>query len=215
MDAPDGSKPSQLNPRVQRTKAHVLAVARATLAEVGPAALTYTALCSKSGVTRQTLYRHWPKREDLLAEIVLTAAEVAYPHPGTNPGTVVTEYLQSLRAGMSDPSTAAALTSLAAHAATDPASDTALGAIVADRRAALNALLIDAGREVDASEFARLAGPVIFQCLIARIEPIDSFIQALVADWLQAPSTERRRDVNYHLPGIGAGPHADPVARRL
>lgn len=200
MDTRDESDLSQLNPRVQRTKAHVLAVARDTLAEVGPAELTYTALCARSGVTRQTLYRHWPTREALLAEIVLTAADVAYPHPGTDPGTVVTEYLQSLRAGMSDPSTAAALTSLAAYASTDPASDAALGAIVADRRAALNALLSDAGRQIDASEFAKLAGPVIFQCLIARVEPIDSFIQALVADWLQAPSTERRRNADHHLP---------------
>ncbi len=141
-----------------------------------------------------------PTREALLAEIVLTAPDVAYPHPGTDPGTVVTQYLQSLRSGMSDPSTAVALTSLTAHASTDPASDTALVDLVVDRRAALNALLIDTGREVDASELARLAGPVIFQCLIARVEPTDSFIQALVADWLQTPSTQRRREVNHHLP---------------
>ncbi len=159
------------------------------LGEVGPAELTYTALCANSGVTRQTLYRHWPTREALLADIVLTAADVAYPRPGTDPATVVTEYLQSLRAGMSDPSTAAALTTLAAHASTDPASDTALSAIVADRRAALNALLIDPGRKVDESEFARLAGPVIFQCIIARVEPTDHFIQALVADWLHKAAT--------------------------
>ncbi len=124
---------------------------------------------------------------------------MAYPHPGTDPGTVVTQYLHSLRSGMSDPSTAAALTSLAAHASTNPASDTALVDIVVDRRAALNALLIDTGREVDASEFARLAGPVIFQCLPC-VEPTDSFIQALVADWLRTPSTQRRREVNQHLP---------------
>ncbi len=189
MDARDGSQPSQLNPRVQRTKAHVLAVAREMLAEVGPAELTYTALCAESGVTRQTLYRHWPTREALLAEIVLTSADVPYPHPGTDPGTVVTEYLQSLRAGMNDPATAAALTSLAAHASTDPVSDAALRAIVADRRAALNTLLIDTGRKIDASQFARLAGPVIFQCLIARVEPADRFIEALVTDWQQAPPT--------------------------
>jgi hypothetical protein len=78
----------------------------------------------------------------------------------------------------------AALASLAAHASTNEASDAALAAIVADRRAALNALLLDAGREVDTSEFARLVGPVIFQCLFARVEPTDSFIRALLADWL-------------------------------
>lgn len=201
MDTRAGPEPSPLNPRVRRTKSHVLAVARETLAEMGPAALTYTALGARSGVTRQTLYRHWPTREALLTEIVLTAPDVSYPHPGTDPSTVLTEYLQSLRAGMSDLSTAAALTSLAAHASTDPASNIALGAIVADRRAALNALLIDAECEVDASDFARLAGPVIFQCLIARAEPTDSFIQVLVADWLQAPSAERGRDGTHQLPG--------------
>lgn len=192
MDALDESKRPRLNPRVQRTKTHVLAVAREMLSEQGPAGLTYTALCTRSGVTRQTLYRHWPSRETLLAEIVLTTADVAYPHPGTDAGTVITQYLQSLRAGMGDPSTAAALTSLAAHAATDPASDTALRSIVADRRAALNALLVGTGSEVDTSGFAGLAGPVIFQCLIARVDPTDNFILELVANWLQSPSNRPR-----------------------
>jgi AcrR family transcriptional regulator len=190
VDALNQLQPAPLHPRVQRTKAHVLSVARKMLAEVGPAELTYTALCATSGVTRQTLYRHWPTREALLAEIVLTAADVAYPRPGSDAGAVVTEYLHSLRSGMNDPSTAAALTSLAAHASTDPASDNALRTIVADRLAALNALLTGAGREVDPSQFAQLAGPVIFQRLIARVEPTDSFIQTLVANWLAVPSAK-------------------------
>jgi AcrR family transcriptional regulator len=47
---------------VERTRRHVLAVARELLPEVGPAGLTYSLLAERAGVTRQTLYRHWPAR---------------------------------------------------------------------------------------------------------------------------------------------------------
>jgi|CZKT01.1.fsa_nt_gi AcrR family transcriptional regulator len=174
----------RINPRVRRTKDHVLQTARRLLPELGPIAMTFTALSGASGVTRQTLYRHWPSREALLAELVLTGPDVAYPEPGTDPRRIATEFLHSLSAGMSDAPTASALMSLAAHAPRDPASAAALAAISAGRCDALNALLRPSGRHVGQAEFACLCGPVIYQRLIARADITDGMIYDIVSRWL-------------------------------
>jgi AcrR family transcriptional regulator len=179
---PTGEKP-RANPRVERTKAHVLAVARELLLEAGPLDLTYTAISNRSGVTRQTLYRHWPTREALLAQLVLTSPNVAYPQANVDPQRVITEFLVSLRGGMSDPPTAAALMTLAAQADRDPASSQALSDIATDRRLALNTLLSKTGIEVDAADFAVLCGPIIYRLLVARTPVTDEFIRWVVTGW--------------------------------
>src|ERR1039457_851885 len=171
----------RINPRVRRTKDHVLQTARRLLPELGPIAMTFTALSGASGVTRQTLYRHWPSREALLAELVLTGPDVAYPEPGTDPRRIATEFLHSLSAGMSDAPTASALMSLAAHAPRDPASAGALGA---RRGGGLTALRGRAGRRGGRAEFACLCGPVIYQRLIARADITDGMIYDIVSRWL-------------------------------
>jgi AcrR family transcriptional regulator len=172
------------NPRVQRTKTHVLSVARGLLPSLGPSGLTYSILAAETGVTRQTLYRHWPTRERLFAELVLTGPDVAYPHPSGDPRVTVTEFLTSLRAGMSDPATASALTALVAQADRDPDSASALRAIAEDRRAALNTLLTGTGRQVDSDEFARLCGPVLYRRFFAPDEISEDLILSIVDSWL-------------------------------
>jgi AcrR family transcriptional regulator len=172
-----------VNPRVERTKAHVLRVARDLIVELGPADLTYTALSERSGITRQTLYRHWPTREALMAAIVLTGPDVTYPHPGSDSRTVITGYLRSLRAGLSDPPTGTALLAIAAQADRDPGSTAALHTITADRRAALNELLAGANCQVSEDDFARLCGPIIYWLLIARGPVSDALIRDTVDAW--------------------------------
>lgn len=63
------------NPRVRRTRARVPAVARDLLPGVGPAGLTYALPAERAGVTRQTLYRHWPTRANLLPDLLLEGPE--------------------------------------------------------------------------------------------------------------------------------------------
>ena len=172
------------NTQVQRTKAAVLQAARELLLEIGPAELTYTAVATRSNVTRQTVYRHWPTRETLLTDIVLTGPDVAYPSPGANAGTVIIEFLHSLRAGMNDEPTGAALMALAGQAHHDPISAAALTAITDDRRNALNVLLAPSGQRISESEFAQLCGPVMFQRFIAHRHVTDKLINSTVDAWL-------------------------------
>jgi AcrR family transcriptional regulator len=151
-------------------------------------ALNYTLLGERAEVTRQTIYRHWPSPTALLAELVLTGPDVDYPTPDTDPGVVATDFLKSLRAGMNDPTTAATLMALTAHADHDASSAGALATVAQDRRGALNTLLAGTGRSVTADEFARLVGPVLFQRFFARQPVTDQLIQSTVAAWLDHPT---------------------------
>jgi AcrR family transcriptional regulator len=54
------------DPRVERTRALVIAAAAELLMEDGPGAITHAAVASAANVSRTTVYNHWPTREDLL-----------------------------------------------------------------------------------------------------------------------------------------------------
>ena len=54
------------DPRVTRTKEHVLAVAGDLLADEGRQGFSIDAVAKRSGVARTTIYRHWPELGDLL-----------------------------------------------------------------------------------------------------------------------------------------------------
>jgi Bacterial regulatory proteins, tetR family/Tetracyclin repressor-like, C-terminal domain len=174
---------ARINPRVERTRANVLAVARQLLVERGPIDLTFSAVSHRSGVTRQTLYRHWPNRAALLVDVVLTGKPVGYPRPGADPRTVVIGFLSSVRAGLAEGSTGSAVLAIAAQADRDPDSAAALQAIIEDRRAALNLLLDGTGHQVSPDEFAGLCGPVLYRQLLAHGTVTDALIERTVDAW--------------------------------
>lgn len=184
MSTPRQQSPDLTNPQVRRTHEHVLSVARAILREAGPRALTFSTLGDRAQVTRQTLYRHWPTREALLTEIVVTGPHVGYPAPGRDSRVVLTAFLTTLRDGLDDPPSAASLLAIAAEAGTDPVVATVLAGISADRRDALNVLLAPAGVRLDEDDFARLVGPIIYSVLHARRAVTDRLVAATVDAWL-------------------------------
>lgn len=54
------------DPRVERTRALVIAAAAELLMDDGPGAITHASVASAANVSRTTVYNHWPTREDLL-----------------------------------------------------------------------------------------------------------------------------------------------------
>jgi AcrR family transcriptional regulator len=186
-------RPNPDNPRVQRTRARILAVARELLPEVGLTGLTTALLAERAGVTRQTLYRHWPNRAALLFDLTLQGPDVGYPEPGTDVRTVATEWLVSLRAGITDPTTRTAALAMAAEADHDPDSAQVLRRIVEDRLAALNELLEPSGLQITAEQYTLLYGPLLARLFFDRSEATDEFIDATVTQWLttidRAPNT--------------------------
>ncbi|MEU9128823.1 TetR/AcrR family transcriptional regulator [Kitasatospora sp. NPDC048540] len=177
-------QPNPDNPRVRRTRERILAVARELLPEVGLTGLTYALLAERAGVTRQTMYRHWPTRAALLSDLTLQGPDLGYPEPGTDVRTVATEWLVSLRAGITVPATRAAALAMAAQADHDPDSAQALQRIVEDRHAALNELLEPSGLKITAEQYTLLYGPLLARLFFDRAEASDDFIDTTVTQWL-------------------------------
>lgn len=62
--------PDREDPRITRTRAVVLDAAADLLAERGYAGLTMDALVERTGVSKTTMYKHWPSRTDLIVATV-------------------------------------------------------------------------------------------------------------------------------------------------
>ena len=61
---------SRADPRIERSRAKLLAAATELLAEAGPRALTVDNVAERSGVAKSTLYRHWPSRTALMVDVL-------------------------------------------------------------------------------------------------------------------------------------------------
>lgn len=59
-----------LDPRIARSRAKLLAAATELLVESGPRAVTVDAVAERSGVAKSTLYRHWSSRDELLVDVM-------------------------------------------------------------------------------------------------------------------------------------------------
>ncbi len=59
---------TEIDPRVARTRATVLAAARDLLIEEGHEGVTIDGVARRAGVARTTIYRHWPDRSQLLSD---------------------------------------------------------------------------------------------------------------------------------------------------
>jgi AcrR family transcriptional regulator len=186
MDVPSIRRPDLDNPRVQRTRHRILAVARDLLPEVGPTGLSYSLLAERAAVTRQTLYRHWPTRAALLVDLILTGPEAGYPEPGSDPHQVLTAWLASLREGLADLASRTAVLAVTAQADYDPDCAEALVRLRDERLATLNVLLAPSGCQVSPGEYALLYGPVLSRLFFDRDEVSDEFIEIVVTRWLDA-----------------------------
>ncbi len=178
---PEGDTGQDEDPRVARTRQHVLDTARALLVEGGPTALTHTALASRARVSRQTLYRYWPTPEDLVADMV--RRRVALPaEPGTGVADVVGSYVRSLAAAFADPAVHGAYALLMAAAVADEAMAGVLHEVKENRRAALNDQLAPWGATVSTEEFAMVVGPVIYLVFVAHRPVGEDVVQMVVRD---------------------------------
>jgi AcrR family transcriptional regulator len=71
LDAPRSD-----DPRVERTRAAVIAAASDLLVADGPGAITHANVAQVANVSRTTVYNHWPTREDLLRAAIDSVGRV-------------------------------------------------------------------------------------------------------------------------------------------
>jgi AcrR family transcriptional regulator len=62
--------PHETDPRFLRSRESILHAARDLLLHKGPTAVTHVQVAERAGVGRATVYRHWPRAELLLVEVM-------------------------------------------------------------------------------------------------------------------------------------------------
>lgn len=77
----------QVDPRLAATREKALAAALELLEESGVLAVTHGAIKARTGISRSTLYRHWPELEALRNDAFLRAATLPLP-PSSSRGSL-------------------------------------------------------------------------------------------------------------------------------
>jgi TetR/AcrR family transcriptional regulator of autoinduction and epiphytic fitness len=86
---------SDLDPRVERSRARILDAALHELGEVGYGSLTIEGVAKRAGVGKATVYRHWDGKLDLVADAVVQLKQIDPPPPDAD---VVDQIVDTVRA---------------------------------------------------------------------------------------------------------------------
>jgi AcrR family transcriptional regulator len=188
------------DPRVARTRAHVLQVAGEVLAEEGREGFTVDAVSRRSGVARTTIYRHWPELGDLLYDTFRAMGhEVPAPDHGSVRDDLVAMY-GALADGFSASCLGRSMPVLLDIVRRDPTLQPLHHAFIAERRRpSLLAIRrgmargelpgdLDPERLVD-----RLAGPVFYRQLVVQDPMTRDEVQQLVDEVLTGDLPRKRR----------------------
>jgi len=171
-------------PRSERAREAVLHAVDDLLVEVGYAAVTMKGIAERAGVSRQTVYRWWSTKAEILFEASAADAEqeLAVPATGDALGDL-TAYLQALINFLAHSHAGAAYRALIGEAQHDPEVAQLLAGkdILGDSaRAVLTRALPD--RDPNEAS-ARLIGPVFFAVMTGR-DPRRLNPQNLAQDFL-------------------------------
>lgn len=105
------------------------------LQDKGVLAVTHAAISGMTGISRSTLYRHWPKVEALRNDAFLTAATVPNP-PAVTDGPLRVDLLYlmgKLRSALNESAWGQVAPQVIAVAATDPQAAKVINDFMADR----------------------------------------------------------------------------------
>ncbi|MGP6088136.1 TetR/AcrR family transcriptional regulator [Antarctobacter jejuensis] len=175
------------DPRLTATRNHALDAALTILQEQGVLAVTHGSVSAATGISRSTLYRHWPKLEALRNDAFLLAATSPKFTPRTN-GPLRTDLLWmmgNLMTALNETPWGAVAPQVIAVAATDARARTVIESFMKDRMTTLESVFAaarDRGELSDAAPVRQLVEMAIavpyFRKLIAGLP--------LTPEWLDA-----------------------------
>jgi AcrR family transcriptional regulator len=157
-------------PRSEATRQAILAAAIEELEEHGYAALTIEGIAARAGAGKQTIYRWWDSKADVVLEAILELAESRIPIP--DEGSLPADLTAFLKASFRQRGQRPVLVGLMADAILDPAFAAAFRErFLFARRAALREVLERAvGRgEIGAGADLELLLDVVFGVLWYRL----------------------------------------------
>ncbi len=174
--------------------------ALALAAEAGYAGLTIEGIAARAGVGKQTIYRWWPSKADVLLEAAAAKADLHIPV--TDHGSYRADLRAFLQAsyamGNHYPQLAGLLRALMAEAQLDPEFGTRFRAAFLERRR--DALAVITGRARDRGDLPDRPGPetvadivfgTIWYRILATRRPFDAGLEEDLLDVL-APATGPR-----------------------
>ena len=200
-------------PRSERARQAILAATLALAAEEGPASLHMEAIAKRAKVSKETLYRWWHSKTEVLLDALAERGQQTIPLPDT--GTLRDDLRAFLRATVD--SADATTVRLLHHLAAAAASDQTLAYQIRDRflvtrRAALGQIMHRAvARDEITSGYAALAIDLIYGSmwyrLIFRVGPLDHTWANQVASAIAShrPATPGGSHNNHQHPPTGAG----------
>jgi AcrR family transcriptional regulator len=205
MTTPDpvpltSTEASYVNPRVGRTRAAALAAARDVLVTEGWDAVTHVRVSERSGLSRPTLYRHWPDRSALLAAAVLHEA-AATPHTrstGHLRADLLTE-LRGLRSRFLEQSSFRVLAALVDRAEWDEEMLAVKVGVTNEHNSAPLQVLHDAVQRGELRAdldlrvaLSQLIGPLVFRRFLSNEDLTDGFLESIVDSFIAEYGTRRR-----------------------
>jgi AcrR family transcriptional regulator len=180
--------PRRGRPRSERARAAILRSALDLAMQRGVGRLTMDAIARRAGVSKETLYRWWRSKGEVLLEAVAELGEEAVPIPDTSDWRTDLRAFMDATSDALDPSLQRVLRALAAEAAADPRfAERVREQFLARRRTALAAVL---GRGVERGDLsateALTALDLVFGSLwyrlIFAVGPLDRSWAEAVAD---------------------------------
>lgn len=183
-----------MDSRVARSRAAVLSVAVELLVERGAQAVTIEAVVKRSGVARSTIYRHWPRRVDLVADTFRTLIPPIPAAPATGDlRTRLQEVLRVLAAQINDARYAAVVPAVLDSATRDPELAEFREVFARSQRAPIDSVLrasvddgeLPANLDLDGA-VAALVGPLLFRRVILAQGVDGAYADELIESYLKA-----------------------------
>lgn len=176
----DSTSPARGRKRSEQTRLAILTAAYELTAKVGYAELTIEGVAARAGAGKQTVYRWWPTKADVLLEALTLKADMRVST--SDQGSFERElrvFLQDSAALMSFPGVVPALRSLMSEAQRDPDFRQRFhDGFLAKRRAALMTLIERAAERGDhpAGMSAAFAADIVFGLIWYRILATDRLL---------------------------------------
>ena len=167
--------------RSEESRQAILTATLELVGEVGYGRLTIEAIAARAGVGKQTIYRWWPTKADVLLDALTAKASVVVPEP--NEGSYVADLRAFLLATFTlgrDPRIVDVLRALMTHAQLDPAfGERFRERFLQARRDALGALLDRAAARgdlpatVSKGTVADIVFGIVWYRILATRQPLD------------------------------------------
>lgn len=175
------------DPRLDATRTQALAAALTLLQEEGALAVTHAAISARTGISRSTLYRHWPKLDALRNAAFSRAATGPKDDPRTD-GPLkadLTWMIGRLVTALNETPWGKIAPQVIAAAATDQQSRDLMNKWIVDRKGDVESVFIAANARGELSESAPVEQLVEMAIAIPYFRKLVAGLQ-LTPEWLDA-----------------------------